>query len=41
VRNQPLTPEEIIEELEIRYRDKKTALEHIHQTIQAVLAVRV
>ncbi len=41
VRNQPLTPEEIIEDLEIRYRDKKTVLEHIHQTIRAVLAVRV
>jgi valyl-tRNA synthetase len=39
VRNQPLTPEEIIEDLEIRYGDKKIALEHINQTIHAVLAV--
>ena len=36
VRNQPLTPEDIIEDLETRYGDKKAALEHIDATIQTV-----
>jgi valyl-tRNA synthetase len=39
VRNQPLTPEEIIDDLDHRCIEKKMDLDHIHTTIKAIRAV--